>query len=69
MRLATKQRAVGVSGAYQAEDGRWYIDIDVFSEAGTFAFRITPIQGARIASDMLTAWRAWETAQKNPRGF
>lgn len=67
MRLATKQRAISVSDAYLADDGRWYVDLDVYSEAGTFSFRITPIQGVRIAADLLAAWRPWETAQKNPR--
>ena len=67
MRLGTKQRAVSVSDAYQADDGRWYVNLDVFSEVGAFAFRITPIQGARIAADLLSSWREWETNQKNPR--
>jgi hypothetical protein len=66
MRLATKQRAMAVSVAYQDADGKWYVNIDVFSEAGLFTFRITPIQGVRIAADLLSAWRPWETAQKNP---
>ncbi len=68
MRLSTKQRAMRVSDAYQADDGRWYVDVDVFSDAGSFAFRLTPIQAARIAADMLSAWRAWETSMKNPGG-
>ena len=67
MRLGTKQRAIRVSDAYQGNDGRWYVDLDVFSEVGEFAFRVTPIQGARIAADLLGAWRSWETAMKNPR--
>lgn len=67
MRLGTKQRAIRVSDAYQADDGRWYVNLDVFSEAGDFAFRVTPIQGARIAADLMSAWRKWETEQKNPR--
>ena len=66
MRLATKQRAISVSQAYQADDGRWYVDLDVFSEAGKFAFRVTPLQGVRIAADLMAAWRFWETAMKNP---
>ncbi len=67
MRLGTKQRAIKVSDAYQADDGRWYVDLDVFSEVGEFRFRVTPIQGARIAADLMAAWRKWETEQKNPR--
>jgi hypothetical protein len=59
---------MSVSEAYQADDGRWYVDLDVFSEAGVFSFRITPMQGARIAADMLSSWRAWETGMKNPGG-
>ena len=68
MRLATKQRALKVSKAYQDVDGKWYVAIDVFSEAGTFEFRITPLQGVRIAADLMTAWREWETTMKNPGG-
>lgn len=67
MRLNTKQRAMRVSPAYLADDGRWYLDVDVFSEAGNFAFRVTPAQAPRIAADLLSAWREWETAMKNPR--
>jgi len=66
MRLATRQRAIDVSPAYQADDGRWYLALDVFSEAGRFEFAITPIQGARIAADLLASWRRWETDMKNP---
>ena len=68
LRLGTKQRAMSISDAYQADDGRWYVNIDVFSEAGKFAFRVTPLQGARIAADLMASWREWETAMKNPSG-
>lgn len=67
MRIMTKQRAMSVSAAYQAEDGKWYVDVDVFSEAGSFAFRVTPMQCVRIAADLMAAWRPWETSMKNPR--
>ena len=67
MRLGTNQRAIRVSDAYQANDGRWYVDLDVFSEAGEFRFRVTPLQGIRAAADLMAAWRAWETSQKNPK--
>lgn len=68
MRINTNQRAIRVSDAYQADDGRWYVDLDVFSEVGEFNFRITPIQGVRIAADLMAAWRPWETKLKNPSG-
>lgn len=68
MRVGTKQRAITVSDAYQADDGRWYVDLDVHSEAGVFHFRVTPIQGARIAADLMATWRAWETGMKAPGG-
>lgn len=68
MRINTRQRAFRVSQAYQAVDGRWSVDLDIFSEVGVFKFRVTPIQAARIASDLLSTWRVWETMMKNPSG-
>ena len=67
LRVGTKQRAISVSEAYQADDGKWYVNLDVFSDVGTFAFRVTPLQGARIAADLMASWRSWETMMKNPR--
>lgn len=68
MRISTNQRAITVSDAYQSDDGKWKLALDVHSEAGRFEFSVTPIQAARIAADMLAAWRAWETQMKNPGG-
>jgi hypothetical protein len=65
VRLATNQRAILVSDAY-FDGGRWYVDLDVHSEAGVFKFRITPVQGIRIAADLAATWRSWETSMKNP---
>ena len=68
MRLRTNQRAIAVSDAIQGDDGKWYLALDVHSEAGTFHFAVTPIQGARIAAHLLAAWRKWEIEMKQPGG-
>lgn len=68
MKLRTKQRAIAVSSAWLGDDGKWYVALDVHSEAGKFEFAITPIQGARIAADLMAAWRKWETEMKQPGG-
>jgi hypothetical protein len=57
-----------VSEAFQADDGKWYVALDVHSEVGKFEFSVTPLQAARIAADLLSAWRKWETEMKQPSG-
>ncbi len=66
--LKTKQRFMRVSPPFQGNDGRWYLNFTVYSESGRFDFRVTPLQGARAAADLLAAWRKWETDMKAPGG-